>query len=162
MNRIAASKSNELPVSPSQCMPCGQKVVYPVETGDGDAVPDDQEEVQEEMNAGFRTRAAGPAFTKAEREEHEELHISFRGWCTLCCRARGVATAHKSRRVPGDILLPSISLDYCFLEITLGIRPLWCWWVVTVRVRRRFRMLYRVRELILNGLLSRLQKTSGA
>ena len=85
----------------------------------GDFEVRDQAE-ETEVQPETRTRRSTVLPTKAERELHEVTHLPFRNWCQVCMAARGVATAHKSRRMDGEHEIPILSLDYAFLKNEAG------------------------------------------
>ena len=53
--------------------------------------------------------------TEAERQEHNTLHIPYRSWCRSCVEGGGKADPHYRRDPDAEPLIPTISVDYCFM-----------------------------------------------
>ena len=88
-------------------------VIYAHEEDETNAAGGEEELIAEEVEAV----SALPSPTlprKANIDDHWLDHLPFRSWCGACVGGRGHATPH--RRVPGKRLIPTLALDYCFVN----------------------------------------------
>ena len=54
--------------------------------------------------------------SKAERDAHEVNHLPYRSCCRQCVRGEGKSDAHKQRDAEKKHSVPTVSMDYCFME----------------------------------------------
>ena len=71
------------------------------------------EEVEEGRRAKSNITQMLP--TQAEIDEHMLTHIPFRSWCRFCVMGKSVAAPHR-KIDKGNELIPTISIDYAFLN----------------------------------------------
>lgn len=58
--------------------------------------------------------------TETERRQHALTHLPFRAWCRHCVAARAANSPHRVPVDRGDLSVPSVSYDYCFLRNATG------------------------------------------
>ena len=81
------------------------------------------EEAEEEAEVPRKAREPSEP-TDEERRRHEMTHLPFRSWCPHCVRGRMANPPHRDLGPPGQMGVPEVAMDYCFLSKEEGSRPL--------------------------------------
>ena len=86
----------------------------------------EEEEDREDAEVLRKEQARKPKFrkspkkpTKAEREEHEVLHLPYKAWCRHCVRGRGRNRPHRKdedEEAPDANQVSRVSMDYFFMN----------------------------------------------
>ena len=82
-------------------------------------VDDDNEEVIEEpevieKNPMMIPQPSSP--TADEWIQHQLTHLPFRSWCPICIQAKGKNPPHRKRKGREKKSMPTISIDYMFMN----------------------------------------------
>ena len=63
-----------------------------------------------------KLKTIGKPPSQRELDEHMATHIPFRTWCKHCISGRGQSDHHRKQLDKGDQEIPTISIDYAFMN----------------------------------------------
>ena len=84
------------------------------------------EEAEEEAEVPRKAREPSEP-TDEERRRHETTHLPFRPWCPDCVCGRLANPPHRDLGPSGQLGVPEVAMDYCFLSKEEGPGVSRCW-----------------------------------